>query len=688
MSKNNGISRRDFLRVSLGGLVATGLSNFPVFALNGAKADLIIHGVPILTVDASDSVKGAIALRGNRILAVDKDLAALKDFVGNGTKVMPLTAGSVTPGIIDVHNHIVAQSTTTVNWVDLIACTGAAGVRETIARWILEHDWAPGRWVRGVGYIWLYDKIAARGRGEFAGPPLLSRWDLDQVVEVGGKSVDLSRYSIWLIQLSGHYASLNGLAMMKAKIIDASGRFYTGSDATCLTCPPKGVGEAFSPEGHAFGSFFSVTQKDGVPQVDGMVFHHYAMEEFMARGTKFGGFPRLEESEMTAALKQRCAEFLRLGVTSIYDNNFRATSLLSAVRNFPQVAKPEEKLRITLYPYICHLTKGAFPAFDSGGKLGIVSRCPRFDGDWMRLIGFKLQLDAATMTGFTWEPNKSAGDFTQGKLNLWEYRDFMEIVRELDRRGAQISIHVIGDKSLDWTLDCYEQAGVGGRGRRHRLEHLPCVPDKSRNTPKNRIEPLYPRVKALDLIFCPQPGFILYYAAFMESVFGAGLGPKKEAKIYPRVTHSIPYRSAVEAGVRVALSSDNPCVPNPSPTIALWESAHRRTRPIAKEGRVFLESFIFNHPNESGVIVDETVDFRQALRGHTIDAAYCGFEEKIKGSLEPGKLADIVVWNRDIRVAGGRIPLMRIQDLKPILTIVDGTIAYKDESAGIKIETA
>jgi predicted amidohydrolase YtcJ len=74
--------------------------------------------------------------------------------------------------------------------------------------------------------------------------------------------------------------------------------------------------------------------------------------------------------------------------------------------------------------------------------------------------------------------------------------------------------------------------------------------------------------------------------------------------------------------------------------------------------------------------------------GHTIDAAYCGFEEKEKGSLESGKLADLVVWNRDIRVIGDRMPVARLNELKPVMTIIDGKIAYQDESAGIKIDKA
>jgi len=687
MSHENGISRRKFIATSVGSLAAVSLGSWDLFASPKPTADLVIHGSPVLTVDYKDSVLGAVAVKGNKILATARDISGLREFIDQGTQVVKYTQGSVTPGLIDVHNHIVGQAGMTSSWVDLMRCNSSKSVRETVAKWVVENDWPPGQWIRGQGYMWMWDKMGGGSREGVSGPPLVSRFDLDQVVEVSGKKVDLRQYPIYLFQLSGHYATVNALGLIKTKIMDRSGKFYSGKDAQCLTVPNKTVGEAFSPEGHAFGSFFSMCNKDGVRQFDGMIFHHYAMEELFVRGAKFGGLKLLDAAEMTQGLKQRCGEFIRMGVTSVYDNNIRMLKVLPDLKDFPNQAKMGEKLRLTLYPYICHLDKGAFPAFDKGRRKGVTSLAPLFKGDWMRLVGYKLQIDAGTMTGLTWAPSRSTGDMTQGKLNLWQHNDFLEIVRALDKQKAQISIHVAGDKALDWSLDAYEQAGVGGGGRRHRLEHVVCVPQESINTPKGKTVPLYPRARDLSLVFCPQPGFILYYAPFMDHAFGAGVGKLKQDKIYPRVTHSIPYRSCVEAGIKVALSSDSPCVMDANPLIALWESVHRRTRRFQKGKEVLLDSYVFNHPDETGKVYDERVDFMQALRGHTIDAAYAGFEDKVKGSIERGKLADMVVWNDDIRTLGTRVPVMKTREIKPVLTIIDGKIAYQDKSS-IRVEKA
>lgn len=571
--------------------------------------------------------------------------------------------------------------------MDLIRCTSTEQVRQQLAGWILEHDWAPGKWVRGVGYMWIWDKMGGRSKTGISGPPLINRWDLERPVEVAGKRVDLGRYPTYLFQLSGHYASANALALEKARILDRSGGFYAGRNNQCLTVRGKTVQQAFSPGRHAFGSFFSISDHGGSKQLDGMIFHHYAMEEFFARAVQFGGYPRLDGGEVTAALRQRAGEFLRMGTTSIYDNNLRVPALLDEIKSFSRHAKAEDKIRLSFYPYICHATKGAYPAFDSGVRKGVISSAPLFDNAWVRLAGYKLQMDAGTMTGLTWDPNRSLGDPSKGKLNLWEYQDFLRMISELHRRGAQISVHVAGDKALDWTLDAFEKTAVGGSDRRHRIEHLPCTPEWSRNGIRQTKEPLLPRAAGLDLVFCPQPGFILYYAQFFEQAFGPGVGPKKQHKIYPRMTHSLPYRSAVEAGIPVALSSDNPCVINASPLLALWESVHRRTRPLRKGAITYVESTVYNHPDARGRVVDERVDFTQALRGHTIDAAYAGQEEQIKGSIEPGKLADLVIWNRDLRELGERLPIKHLLQFKPVLTVVDGRVAYQD-TASVRLDQA
>ncbi|MDY6955188.1 MAG: hypothetical protein SWE60_27100, partial [Thermodesulfobacteriota bacterium] len=203
MAHKKGISRRQFIATSVGGLAAATLGTWDLFAGLKPTADLVIHGSPVLTVDYKDSVLGAVAIKGNKILATARDISGLREFIEPGTQVVKYTQGCVTPGLIDVHNHIVGQAGMTTSWVDLMCCNSSISVRETLAKWVVENDWPPGQWIRGQGYIWMWDKMAGGKREGVSGPPLVSRFDLDQVVEVSGKKVDLRQYPIYLFQLSG-----------------------------------------------------------------------------------------------------------------------------------------------------------------------------------------------------------------------------------------------------------------------------------------------------------------------------------------------------------------------------------------------------------------------------------------------------------------------------------------------------
>lgn len=80
---------------------------------------------------------------------------------------------------------------------------------------------------------------------------------------------------------------------------------------------------------------------------------------------------------------------------------------------------------------------------------------------------------------------------------------------------------------------------------------------------------------------------------------------------------------------------------------------------------------------------DQRISIRDALRTHTMGSAYASFEENIKGSIEPGKLADLVVWSHDIYTASPR----ELAELKPLTTIVDGKVVYEEiNTARAKLE--
>jgi predicted amidohydrolase YtcJ len=115
-----------------------------------------------------------------------------------------------------------------------------------------------------------------------------------------------------------------------------------------------------------------------------------------------------------------------------------------------------------------------------------------------------------------------------------------------------------------------------------------------------------------------------------------------------------PLRSLMERGVVAGLSSDAPVI-DPNPLTGIYFAVTRKT------------------PTGQTIAPHEAVSVMQAIRAYTLNGAYASFEENIKGSLEPGKLADLVVLSDDILEA----PAEKIMGIKVDLTMVDGEVAYQ-----------
>jgi hypothetical protein len=122
-----------------------------------------------------------------------------------------------------------------------------------------------------------------------------------------------------------------------------------------------------------------------------------------------------------------------------------------------------------------------------------------------------------------------------------------------------------------------------------------------------------------------------------------------------RARQAIVTREWLEAGVPVALGSDAPTTPWLTPQVTLFGAVRRIT-----------------YSNET-IGPDQCLTIQEALRAHTMGSAYAGFEEDVKGSIEPGKLADLAVWSEDPYTA----PLKRLWQIPIETTIVGGQVVYQ-----------
>jgi hypothetical protein len=205
-----------------------------------------------------------------------------------------------------------------------------------------------------------------------------------------------------------------------------------------------------------------------------------------------------------------------------------------------------------------------------------------------------------------------------------------------DKAGLQIAIHAIGDRANRTILDLYQRVEKdnGPRDRRLRIEHAQHLTAAD-----------IPRFAQLHVIASMQPYHAIDDGRWAEK----RLGPE-------RIHYAYDFRSLLDSGAILAFGSDWPVAPL-KPLMGIYAAVTRRT---------------LDNRNPNGWIPEQKISVAQAVHAYTMGSAYAQFDEKIKGSLEPGKLADLAVLSEDIF----HIDPVQIQDTHVDLTIFNGRVIY------------
>jgi predicted amidohydrolase YtcJ len=273
-----------------------------------------------------------------------------------------------------------------------------------------------------------------------------------------------------------------------------------------------------------------------------------------------------------------------------------------------------------------------------------------FGDEWLRVGPLKVVVDGGILIGTAYlrEPY---GDHTE--IYGYEDRDYrgvlsvprenlIEIARAANRLGWQMTAHTTGGGATDLLLDAYEAANRDApiAPRRFTVTHG--------NFPDARA---IARARTMGVAFDSQPAWLHFDGAAIKNAFGPA-----------RMRDFLPLRSLTSAGVIVAGGSDHmirfdsKTAINPyHPFFGMWMAITRK----AQDGSV-LNS-------------DERVTREQALRMWTVNGAWMTFEEKEKGSIEPGKLADFVVISKDYLSC----PEDEIKDIEVLQTVVGGKVVYE-----------
>jgi predicted amidohydrolase YtcJ len=215
----------------------------------------------------------------------------------------------------------------------------------------------------------------------------------------------------------------------------------------------------------------------------------------------------------------------------------------------------------------------------------------------------------------------------------------------LDSRGFQVHIHTIGDRAVRESLDAVEAAvrENGRRDARHHFAHLQLVhPDD------------LPRFAELGVVANVSPLWACR-SAYVDELTVPFIGPERSGRMYP-------FGSLLRAGARLAFGSDwSVSTPDPLPQL---EVAVTRVSPETR--------------GERPLLADEALDLPTALQTFTAGSAYVNFLDRGTGTLEPSKLADLVVLDRDVFDPGAG----PIGDARVLLTLVEGEPVYADPGLG------
>jgi predicted amidohydrolase YtcJ len=258
------------------------------------------------------------------------------------------------------------------------------------------------------------------------------------------------------------------------------------------------------------------------------------------------------------------------------------------------------------------------------------------EGDeWVRIGGMKLGVDGGFEGGWMRQPYAEpwgeGGTFFG--VNTMKQAPYTDVVKELNRLGWRVATHAVGDAAIDEVLAAYEAADAEKSivGRRWTIEHG-FIPQADQ----------FPRMKKLALVISAQDH--LYLAGpSLVTYWGAA-----------RAARTTPMRTYIDQGFVVAGGTDSAVVPYPP----LWVFYH----------------FVTRDTISGGVLgAGEKITRKEALQVQTINNAYLTFEEQTKGSIEPGKFADLVVLPEYILTC----PDKHIQEMRVDITMVGGKVVYR-----------
>ena len=555
------------------------------------EADVIVRNARIWTGDSTRPRAEAVAVRGDRIIAIGSNAQADAHRTAR-TRVIDASGRFVTPGFIDDHTHFSQAGALLIgaNLLDVSTETPfAARVKAAVSRM------SPGMWLTG-GDWGAYEDWAANSAGgdRTAQPSARFNPDRSMIDSVSGTTpMLLNRWD-----RSAYLA--NSIALERAGL-------------SCAR-PMQGL-----------------ECRNG--RATGRVSDSALMRVRRAIAPKTFD-QRLREAR---AAMQHLAE---LGVTTIHDN--------TGPTQLPVYAELKRRGELTVRVF-------ARPTLDKWNELTYAGISPGFGDDWIRLRALKGFVDGiqGNSTARFYEPQLHSGRrgewrdstntaATDGPGSGMNPPGNMErLLFGLDSAGWWANVHAIGDHAIDTLLTIMEKVITtnGPKDRRWRIIHSQVI----------RNAAVAQRYKKLGIIAEVQPYHAIDDMRWMEERIGE------------RSRWAYAFKTFHDAGVPLLFGSDWPG------TNASWYTANPMTIIYAAVTRQTVDG-----KPEGGWFPEQRLDLETSLRSYTVNNAWAEGEERTKGSLSVGKLADLVMIDRDLF----SIPPTQIKDAKVLLTMVGGRVVF------------
>ena len=538
-----------------------------------SPADLVLTNGRVVTVEESQPEAQAIAVTGDRIVAVGWS-GDIRQYVGPATKVVDVSGQLVVPGFVEGHGHFTGVGAAQLN-LNLMNARSWDEIVTMVAEAVKTAK--PGQWIRGRG--WHQEKWTATPTPNVEGFP--THASLDRVSPEN---------PVVLTHASGHASFANGKAMQV-------------SGLTRKTPNPDG-GEVL---------------KDASGEPTGLL-REKASD--LIKEPALNAAAQLVRDRKILELADR--EVLSKGITSFQD----AGSSFGTIDLMKQMVD-EGAMGVRLWVMVREGNEAEAPLLAK-------YRTIDYGAGHLTVRAIKRQIDGALGSRGAWLLEPYSDKPESRGLTTTSVDSIRDTARLAIANGYQLCVHAIGDRANRETLNIFEQAFKANPDKkdlRWRIEHAQHL-----NTAD------IPRFGQLGVI------------ASMQGVHCTSDAPYLPARLGDRRAQEGAYvwQKLMKRGAVVSNGTDAP-VEDVNPIAGYYATVSRKS----KDGKVFY--------------ADQRMSRAEALKSYTWNGAYAAFEEGSRGSLKPGKYADVVVLSKDIL----KIPEDEIPSAQVVYTIVGGKIRYQ-----------